>query len=216
MGRTYTVVEYLALVERIRQTIPDIVLTTDIICGFCSESDEDFQDTYRMVEQIQFDSAYIFKYSERKNTIAARKYLDDVPNHVKGTRVSKLVEVQRRITRKRNREYIGKDIAILVERDATRSSSQGMGKTDGNITVVWDKKITLFKPGTLITKTHLRRLRRHALWGIAFRCALGSLAFCCPIFNVNLNAKDNSARIGIQDEHFLTVLRQTFPTSLSH
>jgi len=152
MGRTYTVVEYLALVERIRQTIPDIVLTTDIICGFSSESDEDFQDTYRMVEQIQFDSAYIFKYSERKNTIAARKYLDDVPDHVKGTRVSKLVEVQRRITRERNREYIGKDVAILVERDATRSSTQGMGKTDGNITVVWDKGITLLKPGTLITK----------------------------------------------------------------
>jgi tRNA-2-methylthio-N6-dimethylallyladenosine synthase len=152
MGRTYTVAEYLALVERIRQTIPGVVLTTDIICGFCSESDEDFQDTYLMVEQLQFDSAYIFKYSERKNTIAARKYLDNVPDHVKGIRVSKLVEVQRRITRERNREYIGKDIAILVERDATRSSTQGMGKTDGNITVVWDKGIRLFEPGTLITK----------------------------------------------------------------
>ena len=152
MGRTYSGAEYLALVDRVRQTIPNVVLTTDIICGFCSESDEDFQDTYRMVERIRFDSAYIFKYSERKNTIAARKYLDDVPDHVKSTRVSTLVETQRRVTLERNREYIGRDIEVLVERDATRSSSQGMGKTDGNITVVWDKGTSLFKPGTLLTK----------------------------------------------------------------
>ena len=152
MGRTYTGAEYLALVERIRGTLPDVVLTTDIICGFCSESDEDFQDTYRMMEHIRFDSAYIFKYSERKNTIAARKYRDDVPDHIKGTRVSRLLEIQRRTTLERNRNYIGKDIEILIERDATRSSTQGMGKTDGNITVVWDKGTRLFEPGTLITK----------------------------------------------------------------
>ncbi|MBI3357345.1 MAG: tRNA (N6-isopentenyl adenosine(37)-C2)-methylthiotransferase MiaB [Nitrospirae bacterium] len=152
MGRTYTGNEYLALVERIRRTLPDVVLTTDIICGFCSESDDDFQDTYRMVERVQFDSAYIFKYSERKNTIAARKYVDDVPDHVKGARVSKLVEIQRRITLERNLKYIGKDVEVLIEREATRSSTQGMGKTNGNVTVVWDKGTSLFEPGTLITK----------------------------------------------------------------
>jgi len=152
MGRTYTGTEYLTLVERIRRTLPDVVLTTDIICGFCSESEKDFQDTYRMVERVRFDSAYIFKYSERKNTIAARKYVDDVPDHVKGARVSKLVEIQRRITLEHNRKYIGKDVEVLIERDATRSSTQGMGKTDGNVTVVWDKGTSLFEPGTLITK----------------------------------------------------------------
>lgn len=152
MGRTYTGAEYLALVDRIRRTIPDVVLTTDIICGFCSESDEDFQATQRMVEQAQFDSAYIFKYSERKNTIAARKYADDVPDRVKGQRVSKLVEIQRAITAERNRRHIGKDMEILVEGDATRSSSQGMGKTDGNITVVWDKSTGHPGPGAIVTK----------------------------------------------------------------
>jgi tRNA-2-methylthio-N6-dimethylallyladenosine synthase len=105
-----------------------------------------------MVEQIRFNSAYIFKYSERKNTIAARKYPDDVPDHVKGRRVSKLVDIQRLITQEWNREYIGRDIEVLVERDATRSSTQGMGKTDGNITVVWDKGTNPFRPGALITK----------------------------------------------------------------
>lgn len=152
MGRTYTASEYLALVDRIRRTIPDVVLTTDIICGFCSESDGDFQATYRMVEQVQFDSAYIFKYSERKHTIAARKYADDVPDQVKGMRIAQLIDTQRRITLERNRRYIGRAMKILVEGDATRSSTQGMGKNDGNVTVVWDKSTGHSQPGTLITK----------------------------------------------------------------
>lgn len=152
MGRTYTGAEYLALVDRIRHTIPDVILTTDIICGFCSESDEDFRATFRMVEQAQFDSAYIFKYSERKHTIAARKYADDIPDQVKGMRVAQLVEMQRRITLERNRRYIGKDMDVLVEGDATRSPTQAMGKTDGNITVVWNKSTGDFRSGTLTTK----------------------------------------------------------------
>ncbi|HEX6727642.1 MAG TPA: tRNA (N6-isopentenyl adenosine(37)-C2)-methylthiotransferase MiaB, partial [Nitrospira sp.] len=152
MGRTYTEAEYLTLVDRIRNTVPDVVLTTDIICGFCSESDEDFQSTFRLVEQVRFDSAYIFKYSERKHTIAARRYADDVPDQVKGMRVAQLIDTQRRITLERNRRYIGKATEVLVEGDATRSPTQAMGKTDGNITVVWDKSTGHFEPGTLATK----------------------------------------------------------------
>lgn len=152
MGRNYTGAEYLALVDRIRTTIPEIVLTTDIICGFCSETDQDFRETCRIVEQAQLDSAYTFKYSERKHTIAARKYPDDVPDQVKGQRVARLVEIQRAITAERNRRYIGRDVDILIEGDATRSPAQGMGKTDGNITVVWDKDTGHGEPGTLMTK----------------------------------------------------------------
>ena len=164
MARTYTANDYLALVERIRTAIPEIVLTTDIICGFCSESDEDFHDTRRLVEQVQFDSAYIFKYSERKNTIAARKFADDVPDSVKAARVSALVEIQRRITLERNRRYIGQDVEILVEGDATRSSTQGMGKTDGNITVVWDKGAGPFEPGRVVRK-HIFEASAATLYG---------------------------------------------------
>ncbi|MDH4086387.1 MAG: tRNA (N6-isopentenyl adenosine(37)-C2)-methylthiotransferase MiaB [Nitrospira sp.] len=152
MGRNYTGAEYLALADRIRITIPQIVLTTDIICGFCSESEEDFEATTRLVEQAQLDSAYIFKYSERKHTIAARKYADDVSDRVKGMRVAQLLETQRRTTLERNQRYIGKAMQVLVERDATRSPTQAMGKTDGNITVVWEKGTGDFRPGTLITK----------------------------------------------------------------
>lgn len=164
MGRTYTAKDYLALVERIRAVLPDVVLTTDIICGFCSESDEDFEETRRIVEQVRFDSAYIFKYSERKNTIAARKFADDVPDSVKAARVSALVEIQRRITLERNRRYIGHDVEILVEGDATRSSTQGMGKTDGNITVVWDKGSGPFEPGAMVTK-HIFEASAATLYG---------------------------------------------------
>ncbi len=164
MERTYTAKDFLALVERIRTAIPEIVLTTDIICGFCSESDEEFHDTRRMVEQVRFDSAYIFKYSERKNTIAARKFADDVPDCVKGSRVSTLVEIQRRITLERNRRYVGRDVEILVEGDATRSSIQGMGKTDGNITVVWDKGTGPFESGTMVTK-HIFEASAATLYG---------------------------------------------------
>jgi tRNA-2-methylthio-N6-dimethylallyladenosine synthase len=152
MGRTYTATEYLALVDRIRMAIPDVVLTTDIICGFCSETAEEYEDTVRIVEKVRFDSAYIFKYSERKNTIAARKYEDDVPEEIKGARVSRLVDLQRAITLERHRGFIGRTLAVLVEGDATRSTKQAMGKTDGNITVVWDKNSEHFVPGTLVSK----------------------------------------------------------------
>jgi tRNA-2-methylthio-N6-dimethylallyladenosine synthase len=116
-----------------------IGLTTDLICGFCSESEHEFQDTLSLVETVRFHSAFIFKYSERKNTIAARKYPDDVPEQVKGDRVTRLVEAQRRISLALNQSRIGQTVSVLVEGDAKKSSSQWMGKTDDNLTVVWDK-----------------------------------------------------------------------------
>lgn len=139
MDRTYTRREYLDLVERIRTAHPGIALTSDLICGFCSESEDEFQDTLSMVETVRFHSAFIFKYSERKNTIAARKYPDDVPDQVKGDRVSRLVEVQRRISLALNQSRIGQNVSVLVEGNAKKSSSQWMGKTDDNLTVVWGK-----------------------------------------------------------------------------
>ncbi|MDR4472001.1 MAG: radical SAM protein [Nitrospira sp.] len=84
MNRTYSRKEYLDLAATIRRRHPGIALTTDIICGFSSETEEEFLDTYRVVEEVQYHSAYVFKYSERKNTIAARKFPDDVPDAVKG------------------------------------------------------------------------------------------------------------------------------------
>ncbi|MEX5215100.1 MAG: tRNA (N6-isopentenyl adenosine(37)-C2)-methylthiotransferase MiaB [Nitrospiraceae bacterium] len=139
MDRTYTRREYLDLVERIRRAHPGIALTTDLICGFCSESEREFEDTLSAVEAVRFHSAFVFKYSERKNTIAARKYPDDVPESVKADRVGRLVEAQRRISLALARSRIGQTVSVLVEGTARKSAAQWMGKTDDNLTVVWDK-----------------------------------------------------------------------------
>jgi len=139
MDRTYARTEYLGLVERIRTRCPDIVLTTDIIVGFCSETDAEFRDTEEIIRQVKYHSAFIFKYSERKNTIAARKYADDVPDSVKSARVTKLIEFQRTVSLEKNRELIGKTVEVLVEGDGRRSPDQWMGRTDGNIVTVFSK-----------------------------------------------------------------------------
>lgn len=153
MNRTYTRREYLALVERIRAKNPGIVLTTDIIAGFCSETEAEFADTYRLLEEVRYQSAFIFLYSERTQTIAARKFADDIPEQVKSQRVTALVELQRRISVERNREYLGATLPVLVEGDAKKSPLQAMGKTDGNITVVWNKVDLPSSPGELVQRS---------------------------------------------------------------
>ena len=122
MNRTYSRKEYLDLAATIRYKHPGIALTTDIICGFCSRPKKEFLDTYRVVDEVQYHSAYVFKYSERKNTIAARKFTDDVPETVKGEQVSRLVDLQRPITARLNRDLIGLTLPVMVEGDSKRSS----------------------------------------------------------------------------------------------
>lgn len=153
MNRTYTRCEYLALVDRIRSMNTNIVLTTDIIAGFSSETDAEFADTYRLLEEVRYHSAFIFLYSERTNTIAARKFPDNVPEKVKSQRVTALVELQRRISTERNREYLGATLPVLVEGDAKKSPLQAMGKTDGNITVIWNKADQPSQPGQLVVRS---------------------------------------------------------------
>ncbi len=150
MGRTYSGKDYLALVEAIRVRCPDIGLSTDIICGFCSETEEEFLDTYRMVREVSYHAAFVFKYSERKNTIAARKYPDDVPEQIKADRVMRTVDLQKRLSLKANQAMVGWTVEVLVEGDAKRSSQQWMGRTDHNITVVWGKDSMLAARGELV------------------------------------------------------------------
>jgi len=164
MSRTYGHEDYLALVEDIRRRRSDIALTTDIICGFCTETEEEFLDTYRVMEEVGFHSAFIFKYSERKHTIAARKYPDDVPERVKSERVTRLVDLQKSISRRKNEELLGQTVAVLVEGDAKKSSAQWMGRTDGNITVVWEKNGSGIRPGDCILIT-ITRVSATTLFG---------------------------------------------------
>ena len=150
MGRSYTRKDFLMLVEDIRQR-GDISLSTDIICGFCSETDEEYLDTYELIREIEFQAAYIFKYSERKNTIASRKYPNDVPEHVKSDRVTRLVGLQKNISTKVNQRLVGQPVNVLIEGPAKKSRDQWMGHTESNVTVVWNKKHAPNQPGDLVT-----------------------------------------------------------------
>ncbi len=150
MGRSYTRRDYVALVDDIRRR-GDIAITTDVIAGFCTETDDEFRDTYDLVREIEFQSAYVFKYSERKHTIARRKFPDDVPEAVKSERVTRLFDLQREISAAHNRRLIGADVTVLVEGRAKKSSRQWMGHTDANVTVVWDKDAAPFAPGDRAT-----------------------------------------------------------------
>lgn len=150
MDRTYTRNEYLRLVDDIRRRRSDIVLTTDIICGFCTETEDEFLDTVRVVDEVGYHMGYVFKYSQRKNTIAGRKYPDDVPEAVKTDRLNRLVERLKTISLQHNLAAVGQTFPVLIEGDAKKSSAQWMGKTDGGITVVWDKNMAPLQPGTLV------------------------------------------------------------------
>jgi tRNA-2-methylthio-N6-dimethylallyladenosine synthase len=150
MGRSYTRKEYLDLVDDIRKRNPGIALTTDLICGFCSETEEEFLDTYGLVRDVGFHAAFVFKYSERKHTIAARKYPDDVPETVKSDRVVRIVDMQTGIALRINQEMIGRTVTALVEGNAKRSIEQWMGKADNSLTVVWEKSGSRARPGDLV------------------------------------------------------------------
>ena len=176
MSRTYTRKEYLALVDDIRRRHPGIALTTDIICGFCSETEEEYLDTYRVVQEVGYHAAFIFKYSERKNTIAARKYPDDVPDPVKAERVGRLVDMQKRISLAKNQAFIGRSMEVLVEGDAKKSADQWMGRTDSNLTVVWEKGETPLRPGDLIPIL-VTRVSATTLFGTSPQIAWNSFPF---------------------------------------
>jgi len=149
MNRTYTSTEYLDLVKTIRRVIPTTTLTTDIIVGFPTETEADFQATVQVMEEVQFNNAFIFKYSERRGTIAARDYPDGVSEAIKKDRIVHLNAIQHEIAFTKHRHYIGQHVQVLIEGDADKGLHQQMGKTEGNLTVVFPK--TDFSPGAFVT-----------------------------------------------------------------
>ncbi len=136
MNRTYSQSEFLNLVEVMRKKIPDLALSTDIIVGFPTESDEEYEDTLKVMREVRFDSAFMFKYSERKQTIAQRKFPNDVPEEVKTDRLIELVEMQRKINFENNQRHLGKTYDVLVEGKA-KKPDQLMGRNEANKIVVF-------------------------------------------------------------------------------
>lgn len=139
MNRKYTREQYLERVEAIRRIIPGCGLSTDLFVGYHDETAEDHAETLSLVRECQFDSAFMFKYSERPGTYAAKHLPDNVPEEVKIERLNELISLQTEVSAEQNRKDIGKTFEVLVEGYSKRSRQQLMGRTEQNKAVVFDK-----------------------------------------------------------------------------
>jgi tRNA-2-methylthio-N6-dimethylallyladenosine synthase len=139
MNRTYTKEWYLHKVKRIMEIIPGCGLSTDIITGFCTETEDDHQETIDIVKQCKFDLAYMYAYSERPGTLAARRYADDIPEEVKSRRLSEIIDVHRINSHNSNLADVGMVYDVLVEGPSKKKSDDYCGRTDKNKMVVFPK-----------------------------------------------------------------------------
>ncbi len=140
MNRTYTREWYLSKVKRIRELIPDCGISTDIISGFCGETELDHQQTLSLIRESRFDFSYMYFYSERPGTLAAKRYPDDIPETEKKRRLEEIIKLQRKISEESNRNDIGTISRVLIEGDSKRSPSEWMGRNDQNKVVVFPKE----------------------------------------------------------------------------
>ena len=139
MRRPYTRDQYLQLIEKMKGIIPGLSLSTDIIAGFCGETEEEHQQTLSLMREVEYDLAYMFAYSERERTLAYRKFEDDVPQEVKKRRLSEIISQQMSIQHRRNHDEIGHRHVVLVEGTSKRSEQQMSGRTDTNKIAVFDR-----------------------------------------------------------------------------
>ena len=139
MNRKYTREDYLQKIDAIRRIIPGCGITTDVFVGYHDETEEDFQQTLSLVREVGFDSAFMFKYSERPGTFAARHLPDNIPEEEKIRRLNELIALQTEISAQRNKEDEGREFEVLVEGFSKRSREQLCGRTEQNKMVVFDK-----------------------------------------------------------------------------
>ena len=139
MNRTYTKSHFLLLVQRIRDILPDVGISTDIIVGFPGETDEDFGQTIEVMNEVKFDSAFNFKYSSRRGTKAS-EYEDKVQEEIKQQRLEQVIDLQKKHTLERNMDLVGTLQAVLVEKESKMSSDYWAGRTDSNKWVIFKKE----------------------------------------------------------------------------
>lgn len=137
MRRRYTREQYLDRVAKIRALMPDCAISTDVIAGFCSETEDDHRDTLTLFEEVGFDAAFMFQYSERPGTLAAKKYPDDVPPLVKTRRLEEIIALQNRLSLESNRRDVGKTFRVLVEGPSKRNPAELCGRNSQNKMCVW-------------------------------------------------------------------------------
>lgn len=149
MNRKHTREWYLSRIKTIRRIIPGCAITTDVIVGFCSESEQDHQDTLSLFREVGFDSAFMFQYSERPGTKAAKHFPDDVPPEVKTARLNEIIALQNTLSLESNRRDVGKCFEVLIEGPSKRSDKDMVGRTSQNKTCVF--KDNGFKVGEYVT-----------------------------------------------------------------
>ena len=148
MKRSYTREWYMERIDAIKKLIPDCGLSTDIIAGFCTETEEDHQATLSLMKYVGYDYAFMFKYSERPDTIAAKRYDDDVPEEVKSRRLTEIIALQQELALASNKNDIGKTFEVLVEKVSKKSDDELAGRNSQNKTIVFPRKN--FKPGDYV------------------------------------------------------------------
>ncbi len=155
MNRTYTREWYMKKVDRIREIIPDCGISSDIIAGFCSETEEEHQDTLSIMDYSQYDYSYMFFYSERPGTLAARRYADDVPEEVKKRRLQEIVDKQYFLSLESNKRDIGNTYKVLIEGESKKNKEEWMGRNSQNKVVVFPKEqYDLSKGDYVMVKVH--------------------------------------------------------------
>ncbi|MBI1783430.1 MAG: tRNA (N6-isopentenyl adenosine(37)-C2)-methylthiotransferase MiaB [Sphingobacteriales bacterium] len=150
MNRTYTREWYMAKVDRIREIMPDCGISSDIIAGFCTETGEDHADTLRMMDYAKYDYSYMFFYSERPGTLAARRYADDIPETTKKRRLQEIVEKQNKLSQVSNQNDIGKTFKVLIEGNSRKSDKDWMGRNSQNKVLVFAKGNHNYKKGDYV------------------------------------------------------------------
>jgi len=140
MNRGYSREWYLDRIQAIRKYMPDCAISTDIITGFCGETDEEHQDTISLMQEVKFDFAYMFKYSERPKTLAERRFEDDVPDAIKGSRLNEIIELQLQHSKLSNEKQIGQTVKVLVEGTSKRSEEHLCGRNGQNAMVVFPRQ----------------------------------------------------------------------------
>ena len=150
MNRSYTREWYMAKVDRIKEIMPDCSISSDVIAGFCTETEEDHQDTLSIMAYSKYDMSYMFFYSERPGTLAQRRYQDDVPLEVKKLRLQEIVEMQNKLSQESYKQDVGKTFKVLIESTSKRSEGDWMGRNSQNKVVVFPKGEFDYKPGDYV------------------------------------------------------------------
>ncbi len=140
MNRLHTREEYMTLIDNILERIPDCAISQDMITGFPTETEEDHQDTLSLMEYVKYDFGFMFAYSERPGTLAARKLEDDVPEEVKKRRLNEIIALQLKHSLYRTKQHLGKTEEVLIEGPSKKSADQWMGRNSQNTVVVFEKE----------------------------------------------------------------------------